>query len=328
MGQKMITVIPALFATILMGGCATPPAPYFVTAQEVTFTPYANQTIAQDMAVQIKGTFKPAQTTFWMPAAVAQKSFGQALDHELRNDGYAIGSKPPGIELAYIVDIFSDREVRVRVVAGEDYEVSRLYVQTDDGDLEPEGCFTERSEPMAVPIPLKVSPWAVDLHPTAKLPPMPAAALLIASRAPAKPAVAAAAVASPLATLPKARPGPPARVAPSLTDTHYSIVGPDGDNVITLNENLFIVPVQATDNPFLQLYQPPYKPTDRKLVVLAGIGGPSPTCIVNGEILQEGDHLAGGLKVYRIDPDEIYLERGTFLLKCPVSEDGVTLRLP
>jgi hypothetical protein len=91
---------------------------------------------------------------------------------------------------------------------------------------------------------------------------------------------------------------------------------------------LFIAPVQTTNNPFLQLYQPPYKPKDEKIVVSAAIPGPNPTCIINGMMFAEGDKFEGAIAVYRVDADEIYLQRGTFLLKCPVSDRELTLRLP
>jgi len=289
------------------------------------------------MAVQLKRNFKPAMTTFWMPAAVARKSFGQALDEELRNDGYAIRSKPPGIELAYVVDSFGEDSVRVRVVAGEDYETSRLYVKTEDGELAPEGCFTERSEPLPDPKPPTMHAWAASLKAGAQTTAMaggkhPGGPVNVDGPiAKAQDPAAKTASSTPpsaAASTPAAAPRVAERVAPSLTDPKFSIVSPDSDNVIALNENLFVAPVQATDNPFLQLYQPPYKPTDRKLVVSAAVGGPHPTCIIDGAILAEGDRISGGPKVYRIDPDEIYLERGNFLLKCPVSNQGVTLRLP
>jgi hypothetical protein len=339
MGHKMMTVIPALFASVLVGGCQTSESGYFATSQEVAFTVDGNHAVAADMAVQLKRIFKPAVTTFWMPAAVARKSFGQALDEELRNDGYAIRSKPPGIELAYVVDAFGNDEVRVRVVAGEDYETSRLYSKTDDGELAPEGCFTERSEPLPDPKPVTVHPWATSLQSKAVASasqlssPLAASCVPAKAQSPAPKSASAAAVRLSPAKTADAKPLVDSavmsdRVPPSLTDPKYSIVGPDSDNVIALNENLFVAPVQATDNPFLQLYQPPYKPTDRKLVVSAAVGGPHPTCIVDGAILGEGDRISGGPKVYRIDPDEIYLERGNFLLKCPVSNLGVTLRLP
>jgi len=41
------------------------------------------------------------------------------------------------------------------------------------------------------------------------------------------------------------------------TRRSFSIIEPDADNVVQLNPNLFIAPVQTTNNPFLQLYQPP-----------------------------------------------------------------------
>jgi len=64
-------------------------------------------------------------------------------------------------------------------------------------------------------------------------------------------------------------------------------------HVVQLNPNLFIAPVQTTNNPFLQLYQPPYKPKDEKIVVSAAIPGPNPTCIINGMMFAEGTSSKG-----------------------------------
>jgi hypothetical protein len=324
----MIYTSSILLASILLGGCETANTAYYTTTEQVVLAAECRQKIAADAVAQLKRTFLPASTTFWLPPDVAKKPFGHALDQELRNAGYAIVSKPPGIEVAYVVDRFGENEDRVQVVAGDDYEMSRLYAEDDDGELEAEGGFTERSEPMPAPKPVKVKAWAQSLQAEPKTAEVPALAKVAAKETgPGK--MELPALAKPVAAVVTPTPEIEAlRVPPTLDPSKYSIIEPDADNVVQLNPNLFIVPVQTTNNPFLQLYQPPYKPKDEKIIVSAAIPGPNPTCIINGMMFAEGDKFEGALAVYRVDADEIYLQRGAFLLKCPVSDRELTLRLP
>ena len=328
MKRSMIYTSSILLASILLGGCETANTAYYTTTEQVVLAAEYRQKIAADAVAQLKRTFLPASTTFWLPPDVAKKPFGHALDQELRNAGYAIVSKPPGIEIAYVVDRFGENEDRVQVVAGDDYEMSRLYAEDGDGELEAEGGYTERSEPMQAPRPVKVKAWAQSLQAEPKMADT-AVPEKVAAKEGGPEKTDPSALMKPVATIVAPAPETPApRVPPTLDPSKFSIIEPDTDNVVQLNPNLFIAPVQTTNNPFLQLYQPPYKPKDEKIVVSAAIPGPNPTCIINGMMFAEGDKFEGAIAVYRVDADEIYLQRGTFLIKCPVSDRELTLRLP
>ena len=113
--------------------------------------------------------------------------------------------------------------------------------------------------------------------------------------------------------------------APAGTDLF--IVHPDSEGVIALEPDLFVKPAVATDNPFIQLYQPPIKLRSIDLIVSAAIPGPAPSCVLNDTVYSVGQ-LFEDLTVYRVDVDKVFLRKDAFLLECPVSHKKLTLKLP
>ena len=231
MKRSMIYTSSILLASILLGGCETANTAYYTTTEQVVLAAEYRQKIAADAVAQLKRTFLPASTTFWLPPDVAKKPFGHALDQELRNAGYAIVSKPPGIEIAYVVDRFGESEDRIQVVAGDDYEMSRLYAEDGDGGLEAEGGYTERSEPMPAPRPVKVKAWAQSLQAEPKTVDIPAPEKVAAKDGePVKtdPPVLVKPVAVTVAPAPETS---APRVPPTLDPSKFSIIEPDADYV-------------------------------------------------------------------------------------------------
>lgn len=136
-----------------------------------------------------------------------------------------------------------------------------------------------------------------------------------------------------LEDLQKAAASPAAAPAGSPTSVNTSepearnVIRPNHENVIELDPNFFITPSPTTNNPFVQLYQPPVSFREVSLVVSAAIPGPHPTAILNDEPYSVGDRFEG-LTVQRVEPDSVYLQKDSFLLACPVAEKPVKLRLP
>ena len=344
----MVDISSILFASILIGVCEMANSGYATTTEPVT--------LAVDTVTRLKKTFLPTLTTFWLQADFVTRPFGRALDQELRRAGFAIVSKPPGVEISYVVVHFGENEEQIKVVVGDDYEMSRLYAKADDGELEAEGGFTvlaggnydmsriyaeandsisesddgitKGSEAMPAPKPAIVKAWTQSLQAQPETADFPVMAKVVPKEAGPEKTDLPASVKPVAAVVTPAPETDAPRDRPTFDPAKYNIIEPDADNVVLLNPNLFIVPVQTTNNPFLQLYQPPYKPKDEKIVVSAAIPGPNTTCIINGMMFTEGDKFEGALAVYRVDADEIYLQLGTFLLKCPVSDRELTLRLP
>jgi hypothetical protein len=110
-------------------------------------------------------------------------------------------------------------------------------------------------------------------------------------------------------------------------DGGLNLVKPNGDYVIELDANLFLAPIPATNNPFVQLYQPPVAFHEVALVIEAALPGPTASAVINDQLYSVGDRLEG-LTVYRIAADTVYLRKDAFLLECPVSEKSLKLRLP
>lgn len=123
------------------------------------------------------------------------------------------------------------------------------------------------------------------------------------------------------------RPPPNSAPAVAATDPDWNIVTPNAENAIELDPRLFDSGLPADSNPFVQIYQPRVSFRDVSLVVSAVILGPSPSAILNGRIYTLGDSFEG-MTLHRMDPDGIFLRKDTFLLRCPVGEAPIKLRLP
>ncbi len=108
---------------------------------------------------------------------------------------------------------------------------------------------------------------------------------------------------------------------------HFTIIGPDAENTIALDPNLFARDQPRTDNPFVQIYQPPIAWRNLEILVSAAVPGPNPSVIIDNEPYATGDTFKD-LAVYRIESDRVYLRKDTFLLECPVSDRVLKLRLP
>ncbi len=131
------------------------------------------------------------------------------------------------------------------------------------------------------------------------------------------------------APLPAARAADNATAATERGDDggRLNLITPNRDYVIELDPNFFLTPSPTTNNPFVQLYQPPVAFRELALVITAAVPGPTPSAVINDEPYSVGDRVEG-LTVHRIEPDMVYLRKDAFLLACPVSEKTLKLRLP
>ena len=131
------------------------------------------------------------------------------------------------------------------------------------------------------------------------------------------------------APLPAARAADNATAATERGDDadRLNLITPNRDYVIELDPNFFLTPSPTTNNPFVQLYQPPVAFRELALVIAAAVPGPTPSAVINDQPYSVGDRVEG-LTVHRIEPDTVYLRKDAFLLACPVSEKTLKLRLP
>lgn len=106
----------------------------------------------------------------------------------------------------------------------------------------------------------------------------------------------------------------------------FQIVKPNAANVVEFDPAYFVAPASTSDNPFVQLFQPPITLRELTVVVSAAMPGPQPTAMIDQQLLKMGDnHL--DFEIYRIDPDTVYLRKERFLIACPVSAKPLRLHV-
>ena len=124
----MIDISSILFVSILVGACEMANSAYATTTDRVPLTVECYEKMAVDAVTQLKKTFLPTLTTFWLQSDVVTGHFGHALDQELRKAGFAIVSKPPGIEISYVVDRFGENKDQIEVVVGDESTPNDCYI--------------------------------------------------------------------------------------------------------------------------------------------------------------------------------------------------------
>ena len=127
-----------IIAVSLLSGCQATKragAPLMIsTAEAVSLRPAEAEHIAQDLAGMLEQHFAPGKTTFALrqsPTGV----LGPVLEGKLRDAGFGVSVDPTkrvsdAVQIAYLVDRY-DQTYVVRVQAGQDYEMSRLYHRKD-----------------------------------------------------------------------------------------------------------------------------------------------------------------------------------------------------
>jgi hypothetical protein len=152
----------------------------------------------------------------------------------------------------------------------------------------------------------------------------PAAALV--SRVPEPPVLR---VSDLLPQPPRARAPVPPLPPPSQAENTVLIV-PDADGVLDESAVADVEVHESLRNPFRVRFHPPLPMRDVRLdieSILVSAGRGRDAVVINGCLYSAGDDFSG-LRVSTISGDAVDLRRGNLLLRIPVRDDPVTLRLP
>jgi hypothetical protein len=129
------------------------------------------------------------------------------------------------------------------------------------------------------------------------------------------------------AILPKETlPSAPAETATVLTPPEppsEAALVPNADGVLDLTA----VRTGDETNPFAVRTLPPESVREIALRVGGIVRGPSPCALINGRPVQVGDRIES-LDVVRIEPAAVLLRHGAELLRLPLTEKPVRIRLP
>jgi len=127
---------------------------------------------------------------------------------------------------------------------------------------------------------------------------------------------------------PSARPPVPPLPGPAPADPSV-VIKPDADGVID-ESAIGVVEEESPINPFRVRYHPPLPMRDLHLginSILIGTDRDTNAVVINGKLYSAGDDLCG-LRVSAISNESIDLRHGNLLLRLPVQDKPVTLRLP
>jgi hypothetical protein len=105
---------------------------------------------------------------------------------------------------------------------------------------------------------------------------------------------------------------------------------PDADGVLDESSVSAVEDDETPVNPFRVRYHPPLPMRDISLginSILIGAGPGLNSVVINGRLYSAGDDLLG-LRVAAISDEAVDLRHGNLLLRLPVQDKPVTLRLP
>jgi hypothetical protein len=106
------------------------------------------------------------------------------------------------------------------------------------------------------------------------------------------------------------------------------IVMPNADGILDLTGIGEPAGPDDTPNPFRLRSSPPAPAREARLSVRSIlVGGGVPAALLNGEVLGIGETW-DGMVVAAITEDTVELRQGPFLLRIPVQEEPVVIRLP
>lgn len=123
-----------------LSGCQT--NGYFETKEAMKLDGESSERLLEDIFVTMKENFPPAKTRLFFPHGAQRLALG--LEEGFRKSGYAvatdIASKKPGdLQLSYKIDPGGDSFILLRVMAGEGFQMSRVYLREADGTLRASG---------------------------------------------------------------------------------------------------------------------------------------------------------------------------------------------
>jgi len=116
-------------------GCTTT---YYDTSELKSVPDGLNVSIAKDVVHMIEESFPPAQTKIFFPRGDTELS--TLIDKELRGRGYAVtdstsSRSKPDVQLAYKMSFVGEKFYIIRLVAGEDFQINRVYQKAKDGQI-------------------------------------------------------------------------------------------------------------------------------------------------------------------------------------------------
>jgi hypothetical protein len=107
-------------------------------------------------------------------------------------------------------------------------------------------------------------------------------------------------------------------------------IRPDSDGVLDESAVATVEDPDGATNPFRIRYRPPLPMQDLRLgidSILIGAGGGRNTAVINGRPYSAGDELYG-LRLSAVSEETVDLRHGNLLLRLPVQDKPITLRLP
>ncbi len=132
--MKNLILVLIIFLSII--GCKTT---YYDTSELKGAAPEGlNQSIAKDVVHMISESFPPAQTKIFFPRGGSE--LASMIDKELRGMGYAVtdesGSREKlDVQLAYKMSFVGEKFYILRLVAGENFQINRVYQKAKDGKI-------------------------------------------------------------------------------------------------------------------------------------------------------------------------------------------------
>jgi hypothetical protein len=128
----------SIFALILFLTAMSCKTTYYDTSELKATPDGLNASIAKDVVHMISETFPPAQTRIFFPRGKSELS--ALIDKELRSRGYAVTDESvprskPDVQLAYKMSLVDEKFYILRLVAGENYQINRIYQKAKDGKI-------------------------------------------------------------------------------------------------------------------------------------------------------------------------------------------------
>lgn len=340
----MAGFIPIFGTIIVMAGCQTPGVSTFGGDEGVVLTADNAEHLVADLIPMVHAAFNPATTTFALAPEMEKKTVGKKLEDALRKDGYAVSIDPnvPGaVKIGYEVDHFGDEVLRISLIAGESFQVSRLYDENDDGSLDPESPFTAWQDGQASTVPHRRQKLLSKLlEPPPKPAPKPIVAVMalppkpeIPAPAPAPKPVVAVAPATPPAPAvasddeSSADNGPDDPDVPNENDSHTFIARPNNENLVVIAPSMFAAADSQVPDPFVQIYQPKILAHSLPLQINGIQLGDEPCVVINNKRYAKHDKIEG-FEIRAITRDTVWLQRYAVNVKLPMSKAPYLIKYP
>lgn len=128
----------SIFALLLSISASCQNGGYFQTSETLPPSDELSETLLKDIVVTVQNNFLPAKTRFFFPHG--GEKLAVALEASLRKYGYALSldakhREKNDLQLGYKFSEVEPGVFVLRVVAGEAFQINRLYQETKDGEF-------------------------------------------------------------------------------------------------------------------------------------------------------------------------------------------------